>query len=87
MTRLGYQVRRSSDDAVSEVVEELLGTAHVAASALLAEHREFLTALAEALLDEETLTAADIRAIADLCGVTGHETVTVPPPPPRRTAA
>jgi ATP-dependent Zn protease len=81
MTRLGYHVRPASGDAVTEVVEELLAAAHVAATALLAEHGEFLAAVAGALLDEETLTAGDIRAIAERCGVTGHATVTVPPLP------
>ena len=87
MTRLGYQVRAAGNDAVTEVVEELLAGAHAAATALLAEHRGFLTAVATELLDIETLTAADIRAIAARCGVTGHGTVTVPPLPGATAAA
>jgi cell division protease FtsH len=86
MTRLGYQVRSTGTDAVTEVVEELLAGAHAAATALLGGHGEFLAAVAADLLDEETLTAADIRAIAERCGLTGHADVTVPPPP-RGTAA
>jgi cell division protease FtsH len=90
MTRLGYQVRQPQsavgNDAVAEVVEELLGDAHVAATVLVTEHREFLTAVAEALLDAETLTLAEISAIAERCGVTGPATVAVPPPPARRAA-
>ncbi|MDQ1676556.1 MAG: cell division protease FtsH [Actinomycetota bacterium] len=87
MTRLGYQVRHprtaTGDDTVSAVVEELLAGAHVAATTLLAEHREFLGAVAASLLDEETLTLPQITALARRCGVTGPATVAVPPPPGR----
>jgi cell division protease FtsH len=91
MTRLGYQVRHpqssAGNDTVSEVVEELLADAHIAATALLGAHRQFLGAVAAALLDEETLTLVQITALARGCGVTGHATVAVPPPPRRTTAA
>jgi cell division protease FtsH len=90
MTRLGYQVRHpqssATNDAVSEVVEELLAQAHVAATTLLDGHREFLGTVAAALLDVETLTLVEITAIARRCGVTGTAAVTVPPPPRRTTA-
>jgi cell division protease FtsH len=90
MTRLGYQVRHprsaAGTDAVSDVVEELLAEAHVAATALLAGHREFLGAVAAALLDEETLTLAQVAVLAERCGVTGPATVAVPPPPRRAVA-
>jgi cell division protease FtsH len=84
MTRLGYQVRHpqaAGNDAVSEVVEELLAEAHRAATELLAGHREFLAAVAAGLLDTETLTLAEVTALAVACGVTGPATVAVPPPP------
>jgi cell division protease FtsH len=91
MTRLGYQVRHpqssAGNDTVSEVVEELLSGAHAGATALLGAHRQFLGAVAAALLDEETLTLVQITALARGCGVTGHATVAVPPPPRRTTAA
>jgi cell division protease FtsH len=72
MTRLGYQVRdprhAGGSKEVGEVVEELLAGAHAEATALLAEHRDLLTAVAEALLEDETLTAADVRALAEAVG-------------------
>jgi cell division protease FtsH len=89
MTRLGYQVRdpqaAAGDKAVAEVVEELLAEAHVAATALVTAHREFLAAVAGDLLDAETLTLADITAIAQRCGITGPVAGTVPPLPRRAT--
>jgi cell division protease FtsH len=84
MTRLGYQVRHpqsGGNDAVSEVVEELLTEAHRTATALLGEYRDFLAAVATALLDEETLTLADVTVLAGRHGVTGPVDVAVPPPP------
>jgi cell division protease FtsH len=90
MTRLGYQVRHpqsaTGNDTVSAVVEELLAEAHAAATTLLGGHREFLGAVAAALLDEETLTLAQVTAIARRCGVTGHAAVAVPPLPRPRVA-
>ena len=87
MTRLGYQVRHAQsaagNDAVAEVVEELLADAHVSATALVTEYQGFLAGVAEGLLDAETLTLSEIRTIAERCGVTGPATVTVPPPPRR----
>ncbi|HEX5335898.1 MAG TPA: AAA family ATPase, partial [Propionicimonas sp.] len=55
MTRLGDQVRRGGSaptQDVSDVVEELLGEAHTAATKLLGEHRTFLGAVAAELLVE-----------------------------------
>jgi cell division protease FtsH len=74
MSRLGYMVR--SDGMlqaggmrdVNEVVEELLDEAHAKASELVAAHRDLLDAVAEALLDVETLTLAQVRALADGLG-------------------
>ena len=68
MTRLGYQVRRGGSapaQEVSDVVEELLGVAHTAATKLLGEHKTFLGAVAAELLAEETLTLADWHVIAE----------------------
>jgi cell division protease FtsH len=90
MTRLGYQVRNpqhaAGSQAVSEVVEELLADAHAEATALLATHRALLTSVAEALLEEETLTAAQVRELALAVGVTGPESRSVAPPTPFRRA-
>jgi cell division protease FtsH len=74
MSRLGYMVR--SDGVlqaggmgeVNEVVEELLGEAHDKATELVRAHRDLLDAVAEALLDVETLTLAQVRALADGVG-------------------
>jgi cell division protease FtsH len=76
MSRLGYMVR--SDGMlqaggmreVGEVVEELLAEAHSKATELVRAHREVLDAVAEALLDVETLSLAQVRAIADQVGAT-----------------
>jgi cell division protease FtsH len=76
MSRLGYMVR--SDGMlqaggmreVNEVVEELLAQAHAKASELVTAHRDLLDAVAEALLDVETLTLAQVRALADALGAT-----------------
>jgi len=81
MTRLGYQVRRGGSapaQEVHDVVEELLGQAHTAATKLLGEHRTFLGAVASELLAEETLTLADVHAIATRLGVTRHAHVPSP---------
>ncbi|MGZ4604187.1 MAG: ATP-dependent metallopeptidase FtsH/Yme1/Tma family protein, partial [Kineosporiaceae bacterium] len=81
MTRLGYQVRHpqhaASNEAVSAVVEELLADAHKEATALLASHRALLAAVAEALLEEETLTAAQVRDLATAVAASAPETVAV----------
>jgi cell division protease FtsH len=50
-------------------IDHLIRQAHGRAVALLAEHRELLSALAEALLDEETLDSPRIREIAAEYGV------------------
>jgi cell division protease FtsH len=71
MSRLGYMVR--SDGMlqaggmreVNEVVEELLAEAHTKATELVRAHRSLLDAVAEALLDVETLSFAQVRALAD----------------------
>jgi cell division protease FtsH len=90
MTRLGYQVRRGGSTPaqdVSEVVEELLGEAHAAATKLLGEHRAFLGAVATELLDEETLTLADVHEIATRLGVARHAHVPSPQLPGQIRAA
>ena len=81
MTRLGYQVRRGDSTPakdVSDVVEELLGEAHTAATKLLGEHKAFLGAVAVELLAEETLTLADVHQIATRMGVARHAHVPAP---------
>jgi cell division protease FtsH len=74
MSRLGYMVR--SDGVlqaggmreVNEVVEELLDEAHDKACELVRAHRALLDAVAETLLDVETLTLAQVRGLADDIG-------------------
>jgi cell division protease FtsH len=81
MTRLGYQVRRGGSaptQEVSDVVEELLGEAHTAASKLLGEHKTFLGAVAAELLAEETLALADLHQIATRLGVAHHAEMAAP---------
>jgi cell division protease FtsH len=81
MTRLGYQVRHGGSAPtkdVSDVVEELLGGAHTAATKLLGEHKDFLAAVAVELLDQETLTLADVHQIAIRLGVARHAHVPAP---------
>jgi cell division protease FtsH len=90
MTRLGYQVRRGGATPaqdVSDVVEELLGEAHTAATKLLGEHRAFLGAVAAELLLEETLTLADVHEIATRLGVARHAHVPSPQLPGQVRAA
>jgi hypothetical protein len=90
MTRLGYQVRRGGSappQEVSDVVEELLGEAHTAATKLLGEHRTFLGAVAAELLAEETLTLADVHQIATRLGVARHAHVPSPQLPGQVRAA
>jgi cell division protease FtsH len=90
MTRLGYQVRRGGSapaQEVSDVVEELLGEAHTAATKLLGEHKTFLGAVAAELLAEETLTLADVHRIATQLGVARHAHVPSPQLPGQIRAA
>ena len=90
MTRLGYQVRRGGSapaQDVSDVVEELLGEAHAAATKLLGEHKTFLGAVAAELLAEETLTLADVHEIATRLGVARHAHVPSPHLPGQVRAA
>jgi cell division protease FtsH len=90
MTRLGYQVRHSGSAPtkdVSDVVEEMLGVAHTAATKLLGEHKAFLGAVAEELLDLETLTLADVHKIATRLGVARHAHVPAPHLPVQVRAA
>jgi len=68
MTRLGYHVRHAGSapsQDITDVVEELLGGAHAAATKLLGEHKTFLGAVAAELRAEETLTLADGHVIAE----------------------
>jgi len=81
MTRLGYQVHRGGsgpNQDVRDVVEELLGEAHTAATKLLREHTDFLAAVSVELLAEETLTLADVNRIAVRLGVAHHAHVPAP---------
>ena len=90
MTRLGYQVRGGASpptQEVSDVVEELLGGAHTAATKLLGEHKTFLGAVAAELLAEETLTLADVHEIATQLGVARHALVPAPRLPVQVSAA
>jgi cell division protease FtsH len=90
MTRLGYQVRGGGSTPaqdVSDVVEELLGEAHTAATKLLGEHKAFLAAVAAELLVEETLTLADVHQIATHLGVARHAHVPSPQLPGQVRAA
>jgi cell division protease FtsH len=90
MTRLGYQVRRGGSaptQDVSDVVEELLGEAHTAATKLLGEHKTFLGAVAAELLVEETLTLAEVHRIATRLGVVRHADVPAPRLPVQVVAA
>jgi cell division protease FtsH len=90
MTRLGYQVRHNGSapaQEVSDVVEELLGEAHTAATKLLGEHRAFLSAVAAELLVEETLSLADVHEIATRLGVARHAHVPSPHRPVQVRAA
>ena len=90
MTRLGYQVRRGGStppQEVSDVVEELLGEAHAAATKLLGEHKTFLAAVASELQAEETLTLADVHQIATGLGVARHAHVPSPQLPGQVRAA
>jgi cell division protease FtsH len=90
MTRLGYQVRRGGSapaQEVNDVVEELLGEAHTAATKLLGEHKIFLGAVAAELLVEETLTLADVHEIATRLGVARHAHVPSPHRPIQVRAA
>jgi len=90
MTRLGYQVRLGGSaptQDVSDVVEELLGEAHTAATKLLGEHKTFLGAVAAELLAEETLTLAEVHQIATRLGVVRHADVPAPRLPVQVVAA
>jgi cell division protease FtsH len=90
MTRLGYQVRGGGSaptQDVSDVVEELLGEAHTAATKLLGEHKTFLGAVAAELLAEETLTLAEVHRIATRLGVVRHADVPAPRLPVQVAAA
>ncbi|MEP7192151.1 MAG: AAA family ATPase [Actinomycetota bacterium] len=90
MTRLGYQVRGGGSAPakdVSDVVEELLGEAHTAATRLLGEHKTFLSAVAVELLVEETLTLSDVHQIATRLGVARHANVPSPQLPGEVRAA
>jgi len=75
MSRLGYAYRADMVGSggplladVSAVVEEILTDAHATAAALLARHPDELAALAAALLDRETLTRTEVRAVVLAAG-------------------
>ncbi len=90
MTRLGYQVRHDGSPPtkdVSDVVEELLGGAHKAATKLLGDHQAFLGEVAAELLDQETLTLADVGRIASRLGVARYAHVPAPNPPAQVSSA
>jgi len=50
-------------DAIDHAVRALVDDAHARASALLAQHRPVLDAMAERLLDHETLEEAELRSL------------------------
>jgi hypothetical protein len=80
MTRLGLRIRGADSPKVDEVVDELLTHALHTARALLAENRELLVAVAGALLVDETLSLAQVQAIAE--GVGSFSTEYHPPSVP-----
>jgi len=66
-------------------IDGLIRAAHARAVELLAEHRPLLAALAEALLDEETLGTARIRQLHD-AHVAATDDDSAPPPARERDA-
>ena len=67
MSPLGVAVRETGpsgeDAAVAAEVDRLLENAHTDARRLLDKHQEYLRAIAEALLERETLSSADLAAL------------------------
>ncbi len=84
MSELGYAVREPGSTAVVDAVDELLHDAHTRAADLLTAHEVFLSELAEALLEHETLSLADIALIAERCGVERGTPVALRPVPSRK---
>jgi cell division protease FtsH len=84
MSELGYAVREPGSAPVVEAVDELLHDAHTRAADLLAGHETFLSELAEALLEHETLALADLALIAERCGVQRGTPVELRPAPVRK---
>jgi cell division protease FtsH len=85
MTELGYAVREDPNSPeVWKAVDALLTDAHGRASDLLAAHRDFMASVVEALLEEETLTLADIEVLAVEHGVVRVDDFVMPPVPPRK---
>ena len=84
MSELGYAVREPGSTAVVDAVDELLHDAHTRAADLLTAHEVFLSELAEALLEHETLSLADIGLIAERCGVERGAPVAFRPVPSRK---
>jgi len=85
MTRRGLQVRNyrfdgTMDNASADIVDELLETAMERARTILSQNLAALESLAVALLEHDTLTADEIRAV-----VAGQ--VVAPKPRPVRRAA
>jgi cell division protease FtsH len=61
-------------------IDDLIRQAHARAASLLAEHRGLLEALAEALLDEETLDSLRIRELAAVHGALSAPAHSLPAP-------
>jgi cell division protease FtsH len=81
MSHLGYAVREASSATVVDAVDELLRDAHTRAADLLARHRGFLTEIAEALMEHETLSLTELTRIAEHAGVDRSGPVPLPPAP------
>lgn len=85
MTRRGLQVRNyrfdgTMDNASADIVDELLEAAMERARAILSQNQEAIELLAASLLEHDTLTADEIRAV-----VAGQ--VVAPKPRPTRRAS
>jgi len=69
MSNVGYALRDPKSTEVVAEVERLLRDAHERAVSLLTEHRGLLELVATELLEHETLTFAEITALAHRLGV------------------
>lgn len=86
MTDLGYVVRDGENTPeVLTAVNRLLEDAHARATDLLGANRAFMTAVVSSLLEEETLTLADIESIAAEHGVSRVEAFALPAVPARKS--
>ena len=75
--------RNYSEEVAGEIDKEVhryMEEAYTECKKILLENREALERIAQALMDKETLTAAELKAI--VFGDTQTQTVIQPPPPP-----